>query len=222
MKKIKNAQEYVKSFMHRNHLSVRKLATLLGVNPTSVMNWTNERNEITAKNVELLEALERKVEVIAENDSLPQDQVLDILFALAKTALWKGIRSVPDSFRMEKGIALAVDLASAAKNDLDKIEKGLRIVEPPSEVGADFDIWCKDTSGRITLVEIKSGTLHETTFGGLVSKMAEIRKTVGDRFRVIVMAHDFTPAFVNAASQIASLKLKKFSIKSDIKTEDIV
>ncbi len=109
-----------------------------------------------------------------------------------------------------------------AKENLDRIEKGLRLREKFVDSKLDgFDIQCVDTNGKTTLIMMKTGVFHETTFGNLISKMADIREVVGKEFRIILLGYDFTPAFVKAASQIPTLKLKKLSVKTDIKTSDV-
>jgi len=169
----------------------------------------------------LLEFLDRKIELISENDGLTHDQTVDILAAIAKTPLWRGIKAVPDTFRVEKGIALEVDITDSAKENLARIEAGLQVMDAPPDGVSGFEVYCKDADGKIALIELRSGTLSDTAFGNLVSRVADVREVLGKHFRIIVLANDFTPAFVKAASQIPSLKLKKFSIKTDIKTKDV-
>jgi hypothetical protein len=51
--------------------------------------------------------------------------------------------------------------------------------------------------------------------------MADAREVLGGEFRIILLGYEFTPEFVKAASQIPMLKLKKLSVKTDIKASDI-
>jgi hypothetical protein len=84
-----------------------------------------------------------------------------------------------------------------------------------------FDLQCVDSNGKPVLIILKTGVFHETVFGNLISKMADAREVLGGEFRIILLGYEFTPEFVKAASQIPMLKLKKLSVKTDIKASDI-
>lgn len=222
-KKHQKAPNLVGDLMKKYALSVRKLAALLGVHPSSIVHWQTARNDIAPKNAELLTLLDLKISEISKNDEITPEQTLEILLAFAKTPLWRGIKSSPGSFHSDPAAIRGADLIEIIKTNLEKVEKGLRPINFETKPALDnrwYDIACQDRHGTLTFIEVKSSIANENILGSLLSYLAETKAITKKEIRIILIAPDFTPGLIKAVSQLPSVILKKMKVTTDVKFFD--
>jgi hypothetical protein len=104
------------------------------------------------------------------------------------------------------------DLQHALHANIEQLEPGLRVTG--SEVAVPpagrIDILAVDSSGNTVVIELKAGEADRDAIGQILAYMGDLRRD-GKMTRGILVAGDFTPRLISAASVVPSIELRKYS-----------
>jgi hypothetical protein len=119
----------------------------------------------------------------------------------------------------EEAVTLTVerDLEEFLCRNLTALERGLRIYKPDgrqfkTDVGF-IDILAEDAHGLV-VIELKAGTADDSALGQLQGYMgdAETKTAAGRPVRGIIVAGDFSPRLLAAASRLPDVTLKRYTV----------
>lgn len=132
-----------------------------------------------------------------------------------------------ESREIEEGteISREIDLQKHLMKHPEKIEAGLRVVDPekllPEGAGIP-DIVCKDSGDNYVVVELKAGQAGYDALGQIVSYRGALVKKTGAKVRGIIVASDFDPKIrfgtdITDSQGVKLVELKKYSVNFDLK-----
>lgn len=111
----------------------------------------------------------------------------------------------------EVALTLERDLKNYLKNNLEMLEKGLRILdtEHATEVGR-IDILAEDKESNLVVIELKTGVADINAFSQIASYMGSLQKELGKKkIRGIIVASDFDEKIKLATLTHSAIVLKK-------------
>jgi hypothetical protein len=105
------------------------------------------------------------------------------------------------------------DLQRALRSNIGQLETGLEIIDGGSERPTDagrIDITARDAHGRTVIVELKAGTAMPDALTQVLDYVATVSTEDGKRARGILLAGEFHPRVVRAASVVNEVLLLKY------------
>lgn len=116
-------------------------------------------------------------------------------------------------------ISLERDLEDYLANNIEDLEKGLRLVGRQVEVAnGRIDLLAEDSEGNLVVIELKAGEANDASFTQLLAYISSIKERKKDRsVRGILVAHDFSSKVTYASRLIPYVKLKKYCIRFEFK-----
>jgi len=139
------------------------------------------------------------------------------------------VRKWSESRELKEGMAISreTDLHKYLKEFPEKIEKGLKIIDPkdilPEGAGIP-DLVCKDRDGNYVAVEIKPAEAGYDALGQIVSYKGALTKTTSAKVRGIIVASSFDPKMrfsveITDSRGLKLVELKRYSVNFDL--EDV-
>lgn len=105
------------------------------------------------------------------------------------------------------------DLQQGLRANIQQLESGLKIVDGGNERATEtgwIDITAQDAQGRTVVIELKAGTATPEALTQLLAYMAAIGTEQGKRARGILVAGDFHPRLIRAASVVENVLLLRY------------
>ena len=104
------------------------------------------------------------------------------------------------------------DLHHALQANIEQLEPGLKVTGSEVKVppAGRLDILAVDRNGNTVVIELKAGEADWNAIGQILAYMGDLRRD-GKTPRGILVAGDFTPRLISAASAVPSIELKKYS-----------
>jgi RecB family endonuclease NucS len=114
---------------------------------------------------------------------------------------------------VETSISLERDIEDHLVNNLDTIEKGLKLVKRQfsTDVGR-IDILAEDGNGAPVIIEIKVGEARDSAIGQIARYLGWFAKTEPKPSRGILIAAEFSEGVRYAATAIPNLKLLAYKV----------
>jgi len=113
---------------------------------------------------------------------------------------------------LETTFGLERDLQKALRNNIEQLERGLKIIDGGKEQKVEsgfIDITAKDKNGNTVVIELKAGSADRETVGQIAGYMGDVQAT-DQSVRGIIVASDFTSAVVSALGALPNLQLRKY------------
>ena len=123
---------------------------------------------------------------------------------------------------IEASLSLEKDLHSYLASRVEKIEKGLKIVENGIEYQTDagrIDILATDKASDFVVIELKAGKAKDNALGQLLGYMGCISTSAEFKnrpVRGILIASNFEQRVIYAARGLSNLKLVKYQLSFDL------
>lgn len=112
--------------------------------------------------------------------------------------------------------SLERDMQLALRQNIEQLEKGLKIIdggkERVTEVGR-VDITASDEKGNIVVIELKAGIASPSVICQILAYMSAVADADKQTVRGILVANDFHKQVIFAAKSIPNLKLKRYSFQ---------
>lgn len=113
---------------------------------------------------------------------------------------------------LETTFGLERDLQKALRNNIEQLERGLKIIDGGKErkVESGFiDITAKDKNGAIVVIELKAGSADRETVGQIAGYMGDLQ-AADQSVRGIIVASEFSSAVVSALGALPNVQLRKY------------
>lgn len=130
--------------------------------------------------------------------------------------------STVEEAETETSFSLEYDMENALVNNLEQLEKGLRLYRDGNVTGQQFDtkeagiidLLAIDAHENLVVVELKAEDADRQVCGQIQAYMGWVKKNLagGKKVRGIIVANDFTKRAVYAAEVVPDLSLKKYQI----------
>ena len=204
----KKSTNAIDGLLARYDISVRSLAKLLDLNPSTITHWKNARNKISPQNLEKISILDKKLEVMINQQKLSKREALESLLADKKNSFHANSYGI-DQFKQ------IVD--NKVLEYFETVENLKRENKFSIEDLSGFQFVFKDRDERLTVIGyaidvISNKPIDLPFLGELLLMKNEVRKKVADDFRLIIIASEYTGKFIKAASEIPKLELKTFDM----------
>jgi len=108
------------------------------------------------------------------------------------------------------------DLQLALRQNIEQLEKGLKIIDDGKETATEagrIDILTEDKNGNIVVVELKAGSANPDSVAQILSYMGAVSSNNKANVRGILVAGDFPSRVIYAARAVPNLQLKKYTFK---------
>lgn len=122
----------------------------------------------------------------------------------------------------ETALSLEYDLENSLINNLEQLEKGLRLYQEGNITGQQvdaktagrIDLLTVDATGNLVVIELKAGEADRQVCGQILGYMGWVRDNLARKrdVRGIIVANDFTERCVYAAKVVPGLCLKKYQV----------
>jgi len=115
----------------------------------------------------------------------------------------------------ELTFGLEKDLQIALRNNIEKLEPDLKIIDNSKELVVEsgrIDITAKDKIGKLVVIELKAGKAKPQSITQILSYMSSLKAKGKDQVRGILVSGGFDKQMVLAADMIQNLELIKYSI----------
>jgi RecB family endonuclease NucS len=123
-----------------------------------------------------------------------------------------GSQSTELAEALETTFGLERDLQKALRNNIEQLERGLKIIDGGKErkVESGFiDITAKDKSGTTVVIELKAGSADREAIGQIAGYIGDLQAT-DQSVRGIIVASEFPPAVVSALGALPNLQLRRY------------
>ena len=104
------------------------------------------------------------------------------------------------------------DLQTALRENIQQIEKGLKITDEGKEQKVEsgfIDITAQDRKGNTVVIELKAGAAHRDAVAQILSYMGDVSQAAKPA-RGILIAGDFPDRTISAARAVPNLQLQKY------------
>jgi RecB family endonuclease NucS len=119
-------------------------------------------------------------------------------------------------------LSLEADLEDARAENLEQLEKGLRLYKGNGATGRQvdvneagrIDILAVDVNQNLVVIELKAGDADRQVCGQFQAYMGWVKQNIAgaNSVRGIIIAHDFTERTKLAAMVVPGLTLKKYQM----------
>jgi hypothetical protein len=127
------------------------------------------------------------------------------------------LNALPDTDPPEAILSLERDLNAALRQNIAQLEAGLRVVDHGKEravASGRIDILAEDANEQFVVIELKAVRAPRDAVAQVLAYMGDIQSEQGDKpVRGMLIAPDFDPRALAAASMVPSLELKRFSFQ---------
>ena len=118
----------------------------------------------------------------------------------------------------ETRISLERDLESFIVEQIQAVEKGLKLKEPEyrqvSVNSGRIDVLAEDSKGKMVIIELKAGQARDRVLAQILAYMSNITETYSDtETRGIIIAHSFSDQLLQAVKIVPRVKLLRYGIK---------
>lgn len=124
----------------------------------------------------------------------------------------------------ETSLSIERDLQTLLCNDLEQIEKGLKLFQKGKEFTTDIgriDILAIDKKGGLVVIELKAGKAKDDALGQLLGYMGFVSSNIakGKALRGYIIANDFDERLKYGVKSLPNVKLKAYKV--NFRFEDI-
>jgi hypothetical protein len=122
---------------------------------------------------------------------------------------WQSIQPAQVTFGLEH------DLQIALRDNIEQVEKGLRIIDRGKEQKVDsgfIDITAEDHKGTTVVIELKAETADRESVAQILSYMGDLSQGAKPA-RGILIAGNFATRAISAARAVPNLQLHKYGFK---------
>ncbi|MDO8612997.1 MAG: endonuclease NucS [Dehalococcoidia bacterium] len=139
-----------------------------------------------------------------------------------------GVAREPAGTDEDAGIPVAAEseLHAYLAENLDRLEPGLEPFDPenyierPTDDGGRIDLLCRDSEGRVVVVELKKGRADDKVIGQLAWYMGWARERLanGDAVRGLIVAHVISERLRRAARAFEDVRLISYEVEFKLRT----
>nr|CAD6614667.1 hypothetical protein RKHAN_02709 [Rhizobium sp. Khangiran2] len=132
----------------------------------------------------------------------------------AAVGMRTGTPTISDGFEKQR-LSLERDLQSSLRSDISSLEEGLVVVDDGIERGVlsgFIDILCRDSNGRLVVVELKAGKADARVIAQTLGYMGDLMEEERSEIRGIIVAHEFDQRTRSAVKAVPNLALFRYSI----------
>lgn len=205
----------VEQILKKYDLSIRKLADLLDVNPSSIVNWKEEAKETSSKNKEKLSLLDRTIGNIMHKTGIGSKEVVDLILALKRASLWSGheYNTLKSGFFSKNFENEIIDALKKEYSDSKPIE-----LEANHPAANRTDYLFTDKEGNVFMVEIFMSKPAQRSLSSILNIQKQLKELLKiSNITTIVVAGSFDDEFVSIAKEIPSIILKQYRLKATLK-----
>lgn len=208
MKPKSKSKNIVEEILIKYDVSVRGLAKLLGINPSSITHWKNARNKISPTNLEKIQALDKKLEEMIETKKFTKKEAVESLLNYKNSSLNKngndraGFKKIVDNKVLEYFETI----------EHLKLEKGYT---PDDLLGFQFLFTDKEKKSIVVgyaVDPVTKNAIDISLLGEFLLIKNDLRKKLGEDFLLIIIATEYTDKFLKACEEIPKIKLKTFEM----------
>jgi len=122
----------------------------------------------------------------------------------------------------EISISMERDLQSFLLNDLNQVERGLKLYDNGKEFSIDvgrIDILAIDKNNNFVVIELKAGKAKDDAIGQLLGYMGYISENIakGKKVRGYIIANNFEDRLKYAVKNLEHVKLKAYTVNFSFK-----
>jgi hypothetical protein len=219
-KEQKESNVNISSIISKYDISIRRAASLLEVTPAAIVYWKkNNKGEIPAAKIVLLEKIVKIVSGISVANNVSEPDVVNALLDLKGTPLWKGWEVTSRQFLEVNingncGLKDRV-LAYVRKKPKAVNKKSISDVFPMALINDEYssnyiDAYLKDSMGSPVAVCVFDDKLDAANVAMLLGEVTRIREQVEKVVGFVVVARECSPGARAIMGEIEYLEIYIF------------